>query len=43
MPSINFVNARQSGVSEKDANGQLNRKIKVVREPKSQRDMVIPC
>lgn len=27
----------------KGANGQLNRKIEVVREPKSLMDMVIPC
>ena len=25
------------------ANGQLNRKVKMVREPKSILDMVIPC
>ena len=25
------------------ANGQLNWKVKVVREPKSYMDMVIPC
>lgn len=28
---------------KKSANGQLSRKAKVVREPKSKMDMVIPC
>lgn len=31
------------GCGQTPANGQLNRKIKVVREPKSIMDMVIPC
>jgi len=39
----NLLNQSKGVIHLCIANGQLNRKIKVIREPKSLMDMVIPC